>query len=58
LKREGIDPRVKKRATAQGSKTFKELPRSSTLSGAKDCGDVLTMGSAKGEERQPFKFHV
>ena len=25
LKREGIDPRVKKRATAQGSKTFKEF---------------------------------
>src|SRR6266478_5215491 len=25
LKREGIDPRVKKRATAQGSKTFKEI---------------------------------
>jgi hypothetical protein len=25
LKREGVDPRVKKRATAQGSKTFKEF---------------------------------
>ncbi|MBR1233328.1 phage integrase central domain-containing protein [Bradyrhizobium sp. AUGA SZCCT0182] len=25
MKREGIDPRVKKRATAQGSKTFKEF---------------------------------
>jgi hypothetical protein len=25
LKREGIDPRVKKRTTAQGGKTFKEF---------------------------------
>ena len=25
MKREGIDPRVKKRATVQGSKTFKEF---------------------------------
>ncbi len=25
LKRQGIDPRVKKRATVQGSKTFKEF---------------------------------
>ena len=25
---------------------------------ARMVGDVLTMGSAKGEERQPFKFYV
>ncbi len=29
-----------------------------TVRFAKMVGDVLTMGSAKGEERQPFKFYV
>jgi hypothetical protein len=29
-----------------------------TVRFARMVGDVLTMGSAKGEERQPFKFYV
>jgi hypothetical protein len=29
-----------------------------TVRFARIVGDVLTMGSAKGEERQPFKFYV
>ena len=29
-----------------------------TVRSARMVGDVLTMGSAKGEERQPFKFYV
>ena len=37
LKREGIDPRVKKRATAQGSKTFKEFAEEQYPFGAKGC---------------------
>ena len=36
LKREGIDPRVKKRATASARRS-RSLPRSSTLIGAKGC---------------------
>jgi hypothetical protein len=29
-----------------------------TVRFARMVGDVLTMGSAKGEEKQPFKFYV
>ena len=37
LKRDGVDPRVKKRATTQGGKTFKEFAEEQYPAGARVC---------------------
>jgi hypothetical protein len=44
LKRDGVDPRVKRRAAAQRGKTFRNLPRSNTPAGCK--------GRSEEEEKQ------